>query len=200
MCCRYHLLQLVFYLHAQYRLFRKWPTRSEIGISISSIDSNRSLYQYKLSYIHTCKHQLPNSFSTSLIAWMFLVMYYPLFCLWHEMYHLPYISWLYKLTLITLGQWKNSTCFWTKRASIITEPCIFKNILHGNIPVLFIILGIFKNNFIIPIHDDYCTQCHCFNYGPYYQLAVTITKLKLFQSWKDWRQIMHIICLIELNI
>ena len=103
MCCRYYLLQLVFYLYAQ---FRKGPTRSEIGIGISSIDSNRSLYQYKLSYIHTCKHQLQNSFSTSLITRMFLVMYYPLFCLWHAMYHLPYISSLYKNDSNYLGVMK----------------------------------------------------------------------------------------------
>ena len=97
---------VVFYLHAQYRLFRKGPTLSEIGNGISSIDSNRSLYQYKLSYIHTCKHQLQNSFSTSLIIPMFLVVYYPLFCLWHAMNHLPYISWLYKSDSNYLGAMK----------------------------------------------------------------------------------------------
>ena len=36
---------------------------------------------------------------------------------------------------------------------VIRESCIFKNVLRGTIPVLFIIFGMFKNNFKIPIHD-----------------------------------------------
>ena len=61
---------VVFYLHAQYRLFRKGPTRSEIVNGISSIDSNRCLYQFKLSYIHTV-HAAKCYDQTHLIMWNF---------------------------------------------------------------------------------------------------------------------------------
>ena len=164
MCRGYHSQQLerqwsFIYMHSinfRKRANSQWDRYQHQLDRFKSIYIYSTLYKYKLSHMHTRKISYKKKFQHFTDRSNVLDNVLPTFLLetWDVSFTLHFVA-VQKLTVIILVRWKNSTCFSTKRASIITEPCIFKNVLRRNIPVLFIILVFFKNT----IHDAVHVQC-----------------------------------------